>query len=566
MNTGQPMYEWKDLPWHRIERQVFKLQKRIYQASRRGDTKTVHRLQRLLLKSWSAKCLAVRRITQDNRGKRTAGIDGKKMITPKQRIKLIEQLNLGDKPQALRRIWIPKPGKTEKRGLGIPTIKDRAQQTLVKLALEPEWEARFESNSYGFRSGRSCHDAIAAIYLTINKMPRYVLDADISKCFDQISHRKLLAKLQTSPSLRRTIRAWLKAGILDGETFFPTTAGVPQGGPLSPLLANVALHGLETTITTAFPKTKRTSGGQVNWKPKVVVYADDFVILHRNLEVIQEAQSIAIQWFQEIGLSLNKDKTRITHTLTPHQGNVGFDFLGFNIRQYKVGKNHSGKDAQGNLLGFKTIIQPSKKAIHKHALIINSIIRKYHTAPQAALIAKLNPIIKGWSQYYAPVASKRAFGKLSHITHQQLTRWAKRRHPNQPRKKIIPKYWRLETGYWLFATKQGHRLYRHHWTPIVRHVKIQGNRSPYDGDWAYWATRKGKHPELPKRTAFLLHQQKGKCAACGLYFKQEDLLEIDHIIPTSQGGRNCYENWQLLHQHCHDKKTEFDILYTKLRC
>lgn len=566
MNTGQPMYEWKDLPWRKIEQQVFKLQKRIYQASRRGDTQTVHKLQRLLMKSWSAKCLAVRRITQDNRGKRTAGIDGKKRLTPAQRMKLIEQLDLSNKPQPLRRIWIPKPGKTEKRGLGIPTIKDRIQQTLAKFAMEPEWEARFETNSYGFRPGRSCHDAIAAIYLTINKLPRYVLDADISKCFDQISHQKLLAKLQTFPTLRRTIRAWLKSGIMDGKELFPTTAGVPQGGPLSPLLANVALHGLETAITTAFPKTITQSGRRINWQPKVIVYADDFVILHRNPEIIQKAQVIATQWLKEIGLKLNDDKTRITHTLNPYQGNVGFDFLGFQIRQYRVGKSYSGKDARGNLLGFKTIIQPSKKSIRRHSSTIGKIIRKQHAASQAALIANLNPIIKGWTQYYAPVASKNVFGRLSHITHQQLTRWAKRRHPNQARKKFIPKYWRLETGYWFFATKQGHRLYRHHWTPIIRHVKIQGNRSPFDGDWVYWTTRKKRHPELPKRTALLLYQQKGKCAACGLHFKQDDLLETDHILPTSQGGRDCYENWQLLHQHCHDKKTEFDNFSTKLRC
>jgi RNA-directed DNA polymerase len=450
--------------------------------------------------------------------------------------------------------------------VGVPTIKDRAQQTLVKFALEPEWEARFEPNSYGFRPGRSCHDAIAAIYLTINKLPRYVLDADISECFDQISHQKLLAKLQTFPTLRKTIRAWLKAGIIEEEEFFPTTAGVPQGGPLSPLLANVALHGLETTITTAFPKTITQSGKRISWQPKVVRYADDFVIIHRNLEVIQKAQQITTQWLQEIGLRLNDNKTHITHTLTMYQGNIGFDFLGFQIRQYKVGKSHSGKDARGNLLGFKTIIQPSKKSVRRHSATIGKIIRKHHTASQAALIAKLNPIIKGWTQYYAPVASKNVFGRLSHITYQQLIRWAKRRHRNQARKKFIPKYWRLETGYWFFATKQGHRLYRHHWTPIIRHVKIQGNRSPFDGDWAYWATRKRRYPELPKRTALLLNQQKGKCAECGLYFKQEDLPEVDHIIPTSLGGSDCYENWQLLHQHCHDKKTEFDNISAKLRC
>jgi RNA-directed DNA polymerase len=320
----------------------------------------------------------------------------------------------------------------------------------------------------------------------------------------------------------------------------------------------VALHGLETTMTTAFSKTITQAGRRISWQPKVIRYADDLVILHRNLEAIQKAREITTQWLKEIGLTLNDNKTYITHTLTPHQGNVGFDFFGFQIRQYKVGKNGSGKDAQGNLLGFKTIIQPSKEAIRRHSSEIGEIIRKHRTASQAALVAHLNSLIKGWTRYYASVASKNIFGRLSLITYQQLLRWAKRRHPNQPRKKIIPKYWRLETGYWLFATKQGHRLYRHHWTPIRRHVKIQRNRSPFDGDWVYWVKRNRRYPDLPKKTAILLHQQKGKCAECGLHFKHEDSLEIDHILPTSQGGMDRYDNWQLLHNHCHDKKTLSD--------
>ena len=178
--VSEPMYEWKALPWRKIERKVFKLQKRIYQAERRGDVKAVHRLQRLMTKSWSAKCLAVRRVTQDNQGKRTAGVDGVKALTPPQRLTMVKQLKLNTKPQPVRRTWIPKAGTDEKRPLGIATMQDRALQTLVKFALEPEWEAKFEPNSYGFRPGRSCHDAVAAIFLAINKQPRYLLDADIS--------------------------------------------------------------------------------------------------------------------------------------------------------------------------------------------------------------------------------------------------------------------------------------------------------------------------------------------------------------------------------------------------
>ena len=228
--TNRSMYEWKTLPWRKIERKVFKLQKRIYQASSRGDTKAVHRLQRLLMKSWSAKCMAVRKVTQDNQGKHTAGIDGIKSLSPAQRMNLVKHLGSESKPSPLRRVWIPKPGTDEKRPLGIATLHDRALQTLVKLILEPEWEAKFEPNSYGFRPGRSCQDAIDEIFLSINKRPKYILDADIAKCFDRINQNKLLEKLATYPKLRRLVKAWLEAGVMDGGELIPTLEGVPQGG------------------------------------------------------------------------------------------------------------------------------------------------------------------------------------------------------------------------------------------------------------------------------------------------------------------------------------------------
>jgi RNA-directed DNA polymerase len=274
--VDQPRYEWSDLPWRSIERRVFKLQKRIYQASARDDVKTVHRLQKLLMKSWSAKCLATRRVTQDNQGKKTAGIDGVKSLTPAERLELVERLGVTQTPKPVRRVWIPKPGTTEKRGLGIPVMDDRASQALVKLALEPEWEAKFEPNSYGFRPGRGCHDALVAIYIDINKKPKYVLDADISKCFDKINHPALLNKLATFPTLRRIIAHWLKAGMMDGETLFPTTEGVPQGGVASPLLANIALHGLERAVQAAFPATVKVNGKWIyHWQPTLIRYADD---------------------------------------------------------------------------------------------------------------------------------------------------------------------------------------------------------------------------------------------------------------------------------------------------
>src|SRR3954468_8052587 len=328
MSPATPGYEWKALPWRKLERTVFKLQNRIFRASQRGDQKIVHRLQRLLIQSWAARCLAVRTVTQDNRGKRTAGVDGVKNLPPLQRLALAAHLPIRPTGRTVRRVWIPKPGKPERRALGIPTLRDRAAQTLVRLALEPEWEAQFEPNSFGFRPGRSTHDALEMLFTALCKKPKYVLDADIAACFDRIDHTALLAKLRTAPTLRRAIHGWLKAGVVDGAALFPTDAGTPQGGPLSPLLANIALHGLETHLRAAFPRNRYTQGRvDWGWQPVVVRYADDFVVLHEDRRVIEQVRHLAAQWLAGVGLELKPAKTRISHTLTPHDGRVGFDFL-----------------------------------------------------------------------------------------------------------------------------------------------------------------------------------------------------------------------------------------------
>jgi RNA-directed DNA polymerase len=562
MNTAsQPMYEWKDLPWKDIERRVFKLQKRIYKASNRGDVKTVHKLQRLLMKSWSAKCLATRRVTQDNQGKKTAGIDGVKSLTPKERMELVVRLNLNLKAKPVRRVWIPKPGTTEKRGLGIPTMQDRALQALIKLVLEPEWEAKFEPNSYGFRPGRSCHDALVAIHNSINKRAKYVLDADIAKCFDRINHKALLDKMATFPALRRLVKGWLEAGIMEGETLFPSIEGTPQGGVCSPILANIALHGLETTLRKAVPETSIQNGKRVfDWKPIVCRYADDFVVLHPDLTVIEQCKDITNAWLTELGLELKESKTRISHTLHPHNGQVGFDFLGCTIRQYTVGNTHTGKWSNAyasRTLGYKTFIRPSKKALHTHLQEIKHIIRNNDASPQTLLIEKLNPNIKGWANYFSPVAAKRTFRKADYLVFHKLFRWARRRHPNKTLKWIADKYWTFNPR-WNFTAPDGTKLFYHSDTPIQRHTKVKGTKSPFDGDWVYWATRLGQYPELLKSKAILLKKQKGRCVYCGLFFKHEDLLELDHTIPSSLDGQDKYKNWQLLHRHCHDRKTAND--------
>lgn len=228
------MVEWNTTNWRKLEKYVFKLQKRIYKASERGDLKAVRRLQKTLTRSWSAKMLAVRKVSQENQGKKTAGVDGVKSLTPKQRLELAKRLRLNQKVKPTRRVWIPKPGSTDKRPLGIPTMDDRALQCLVKLALEPEWEALFEPNSYGFRPGRAAQDAIGAIFGGIRAKAKYVLDADIAKCFDRINHNVLLKKLNTFPTLRRLVKRWLEAGVMDGKEMFPTHEGTPQGGCITP--------------------------------------------------------------------------------------------------------------------------------------------------------------------------------------------------------------------------------------------------------------------------------------------------------------------------------------------
>ncbi|NEO17794.1 group II intron reverse transcriptase/maturase, partial [Moorena sp. SIO3F7] len=534
-----------------------KLQKRIYQASQRGDVRVVRKLQKTLMKSWSGKMLAVRKVTQQNKGKKTAGIDGRKALKNKQRLILVASLKIYKKPQPTRRVWIDKPGRNEKRPLGIPTIYDRALQGLTKQVLEPEWEARFEPNSYGFRPGRSCHDAIEAIFTGIARKPKWVLDADISKCFDKINHEKLLTKLNTYPSMRRLIKGWLKAGVMDEGTFSPTIEGTPQGGIISPLLANIALHGMEERINKyaeMLPGRKARNKQALNF----VRYADDFIIMHKSKEVVEECQRIIEIWLNDIGLELKPSKTKLVHTTE------GYDFLGFNIRQYPVGKNHSKQ-------GFKTLIKPSKKRVKEHWEQLSKVIDKYRAAPQEALIRRLRPIIKGWCNYNRSVVSKETFKGLDNKLWNKLQRWGYRRHPNKSRTWVNKKYWGTKVekpknpwdapkkDNWVFMTKEDNYLPKYAKTKIVRHVKVKETRSPFDGDLTYWNNRMAKHPEMTSQKGKLLKRQKGKCSHCGLTFKEGDLMETHHIIPRAQGGNDQLRNLELLHLHCHDEKHRMKV-------
>jgi RNA-directed DNA polymerase len=552
----QPVYEWKNLPWTQFQRRLFKLQTRIYRASERGDVKTVHRLQRLLMSSWTAKCLAVRTVTQDNRGKKTAGVDRVKNLTPPQRLALVDDLSPLPKARPVRRVWIPKPGKSEKRPLGIPTMRDRAAQTLARFALEPQWEARFEPNSYGFRPGRSCHDAIQAVFNAIARKAKFVLDADIAACFDNINHAALLSKLATFPALRRVIGRWLRAGVLDGDHLFPTEKGTPQGGAISPLLANVALHGLEVHLREAFPDYFQ---GKKSWKPLVIRYADDFVVLHEDLAVIERCRELTNAWLADMGLELKPSKTRISHTFLPYQGNVGFDFLGFTVRQFPVGKNYSAHNPYGKPLGFKTLIKPSATAQKRHLADLAEVIRRHKATPQSQLIELLNRKIIGWANYYSTKVSKDVFNRMDHMVYLKLKRWAERRHPKKGKQWVANRYWCTRRGRrWNFASKTL-TLAWYADTRIRRHVKVQGNRSLFDGDLVYWGSRLGRHPDLPKSKSLLLKRQQGRCAWCGLLFtNMEELIEFDHVVPQALGGPERPSNRQLLHAHCHVQKSAVD--------
>jgi RNA-directed DNA polymerase len=534
------------------------------------------------MRSWYNRVLAVRRVTQENQGKKTAGVDGVKSLSPNERLELARELKLTGKAKPTRRVWIPKPGKDEKRPLGIPVMLDRALQAVVKAALEPEWEARFESNSYGFRPGRSAHDAVKQIKLCIQHKAKYVLDADIAKCFDRINHVALLQKLGVKGKVKNQILAWLKSGVIDQGVFTATSEGTPQGGIISPLLCNIALHGLELKLKQ-YAETlqlKHPSGGRMSKRDKIASlsvtrYADDFVVLHKDKTVVQRCREIISEWLSGIGLELKPEKTRLTHTLKPElseDGIAGFDFLGHHIQQFPAGKYRSSLGEDGSPLGFITLITPSKKANKAHQEEVGRIIRKHRSSPQVALIKDLNPVIRGWTSYYQNSDAKTVgeLGKQDYLTYLKLRRWAKRRCGTA--QAGSDKYWTTIGGdNWVFATREGKanpfRLLKHSEFECSSndYVKVKGDKSPFDGDLVYWSTRMGKNPEMPSRTAELLKRQKGKCSMCELYFRESDVMEVDHIIPKALGGKDELKNLQLLHRHCHDEKTRKDLIEIRKR-
>lgn len=471
-----PNSKWKDINWKRVEKNVCKLQNLIYRASSRGEIRKMRKYQRLLTKSYYARLIAVKHLTQDNQGRKTAGIDGIKSISPMQRFNLVDLLYTCHlKSSPTHRFWIPKLRRDKKPSLSIQTMHNRALQALVKLGMEPEWEAYFEPNSYGFRPGRSTHDAIEAIYGSIKQKPKYVLDANVSKCFDQINHDALLGKIGRSP-YRQLVKQWLKSGVLDNKKFqgpllFPSREGIEagtiKGWTISPLLANIALHGMEKCLNN-FAETLPGDKQANKYALSLIRYADDFVILHEDIKVVLQAKTVMQEWLNQLGLELKPEKTKIAHILQEYEGNKpGFDFLGFTIRQCQLESNEQG---------LKTLIKPSSKSIKAHYRKLTDICDSHKTVSTKTLIAKLNRVIRGWTKYFSTVVSKKVFKKLDHLLGKRLWRWGSRRHPNKPATWVRKKYFHsIGTRNWIFNNGK-YILKQHSDIHNIRHIKVKGNK------------------------------------------------------------------------------------------
>jgi RNA-directed DNA polymerase len=502
--------DWRQVDWRRVEADVRRLRQRIFTASKAGDLKRVRQLQKLMLRSRANTLVSVRRVTERNAGRLTAGVDGEVVLTPEAKAKLAERVHRNAEPfKALpvRRVYIPKRGsRTKRRPLGIPVIFDRCHQARVVNALEPEWEARFEPRSYGFRPGRGCHDAIQAIYgLVKGRRPKrlWALDADLAGAFDRIAHDHILTMLGTFPA-RGMVKQWLKAGVVEQGRLHRTEEGTPQGGVVSPVLLNVALHGMEKVAGARYDP----NGWVRADSPVLIRYADDYVALCHSRQEALAVKARLASWLAPRGLAFNEDKTRVV-TL-----DEGFDFLGFNVRRY----------------ANKPLIKPSKAAQRRIRERLRTELRSLRGTNAQAVLKRLNPIIRGWATYYRTQVSAEVFGALDHYLWRLVYKWARFSHQNKPKSWVTARYFdkfnRSRQDRWVFGDRQsGAYMHKFSWTRILRHRIVKHGAAPDDPALAdFWTWRRRKLPlPINKSTQELTDAQDGRCLICGGFlFAVED--------------------------------------------
>ncbi|MDO1451650.1 group II intron reverse transcriptase/maturase [Rhodocytophaga aerolata] len=546
---------WYAIDWQKAQRLTNRLQARIVKATREGRWGKVRSLQHLLTHSFSAKAQAVKRVTE-NEGRRTSGVDNQRWETPARKLQAIAQLRQrGYQPQPLKRIYIPKRnGKL--RPLSIPTMKDRAMQALYAAALQPVAETLADPNSFGFRKQRATIDAIEYCFAWLSRKdsPQWVLEADIRSCFDRISHDWLIKNV---PMDKQILTKWLKAGFMDKNLLHPSEEGTPQGGIISPILANLALDGLQSALATRFKKVHR-SHGNVYPKVHLIRYADDFIITAAEQETMEEIRALVEEYLGERRLELSKEKTRITHI------SEGFDFLGRNLRKYNQ----------------KLIICPSQENNLAIRQKVRKLIKSNKQVSASDLIAYLNPVIRGWANFHQHTCSSRAFRRLDITVFNALWKWALRRHKRKGKKWIKRKYFCREGNRnWIFCgepigKKDGRviqpKLFYASSVKIRRHVKIRTHANPFDVEWETYFEERWQKQMLQslqgrKQLLFLWKEQKGKCPLCQLAITQETGWHNHHIEWRVHGGKDSSENRVLLHPECHRKVHSLHLKVDKPR-